>query len=130
MTPPQLRAAIASALALGGLHIASGWLDAVVALIWILGGLADYLLTRDADGDGRPDGPTIVARTLGWSERDALTALQELRRIGPSAITWLQRITAASLVAMMVGCGGNQTPDAAWKILLTACRLAETVGHE
>ena len=102
---PRIRAAIATAVAALGIHVAPGWYDVAVALVWLAGGLADYVWSRDADRDGRPDGPQIVARTLGWSELDTLTALQELRRIGPSAIEWLRRVNSASVLALAVGCG-------------------------
>ena len=93
MTPPtHLRAAIAALAALAGLTLADGWLDAVVALAWVAGGLADYLWTRDRNGDGKPDGPAWVAQQLGWTEAETLDALRELRRIGPSALVWLRRV--------------------------------------
>lgn len=127
---PRIRAAVATAIAALGIHVAPGWIDAVVALLWLAGGLADYVWTRDADRDGRPDGPQIVARTLGWSEAETAEALVELRRIGPSAIVWLRRFIAASVLAMMVGCGSTQAPDVAWKVLQAACRMVESVPHE
>ena len=127
---PRIRAAIATAIAALGIHVAPGWYDVAVALVWLAGGLADYVWSRDADRDGRPDGPQIVARTLGWSELDTLTALQELRRIGPSAIVWLRRIGSASVLALLVGCGSAQAPDVAWKVLTAACRMVDSVPHE
>lgn len=127
---PRLRAAIATAIAALGIHTAPGWVDAVVALLWLAGGIVDYVWTRDRDRDGRPDGPQIVARTLGWSEVDTLTALQELRRIGPSAIVWLRRIGSASVLALLVGCGATQDPGIAWKVLQAACRLVESVPND
>lgn len=90
--PPQIRAALATALAGLGIAAAPGWLDAVLAVAWAVGGVVDYLWTRDRDRDGTPDGVQWAARALGWSEADTTAALVELRRLGPSALIWLRRI--------------------------------------
>lgn len=93
MPPTHLRAAMAALLAYAGLEtLTAPWLDAAVVLLWVAGGLADYLWHRDRDGDGRPDGVQWTASRLGWSVSDTESALAELRRIGPGAVRWLTRI--------------------------------------
>ena len=91
----QIRAALATALAALGIAAAPGWLDVAVALLWAIGGVVDYLWTRDRDRDGRPDGPQWAAQQIGWSEAETAAALAELRRLGPGALTWLRRIASA-----------------------------------
>ena len=128
---PRIRAAIATAVAALGIHVAPGWYDVAVALVWLAGGLADYVWSRDADRDGRPDGPAWLARQLGTTEADAADLVREVRRLGgPQVLRLLRSVIGASALVLLTGCAGTQAPDVAWKVLTAACRLVDSVPHE
>lgn len=93
--PPIISGAIAAIIAHLGVSVAPAWLDVIIVAAWVLGGLAHWYLTRDANGDGEPDAVTMLTRH-GWTRADATIAIEGLRRLGPEAGSLIASVSSVS----------------------------------